>query len=86
MSPYRDGEGVFVQGPNALLVLLGDASGCPLIQGNGDAGINATEGDATVRAPLGQRRLWYFRKSRRHNCTERFTDKSRQHQAAEQLD
>jgi hypothetical protein len=48
-----DGEGVFLQGPNALLVLRSDPSGCPLIQGNGDAGINASGGGATVRAPLG---------------------------------
>jgi hypothetical protein len=49
-----DGEGVFLQGPNALLALRSDASGgCPLIQGNGDNGILATGGGATVRAPLG---------------------------------
>jgi hypothetical protein len=48
-----DGEGVFVEGPNALLALRSNASGCPLIQGNGDNGILATGGGATVRAPLG---------------------------------
>jgi len=48
-----DGEGVFLQGPNALLVLRGDFSGCPLIQGNGDAGVFATDGGSSVRAPLG---------------------------------
>lgn len=49
-----DGEGIFVQGPNALLVLRMDSAGnCPLIQGNGDTGINASEGGTTVRVPLG---------------------------------
>lgn len=48
-----DGEGVFVQGPNALLALRSDPSGCPLIQGNGDNGILATGSGATVRVPLG---------------------------------
>ena len=48
-----DGEGVFVQGPNALLVLRSDPSGCPLIQGNGDSGIFASGSGATVRVPLG---------------------------------
>lgn len=48
-----DGEGVFVQGPNALLLLLSDASGCPLIQGNGDNSIFAQGGGAAVRAPQG---------------------------------
>lgn len=48
-----DGEGVFVQGPNALLALRSDPSGCPLIQGNGDNGILAIGSGATVRVPLG---------------------------------
>jgi hypothetical protein len=50
-----DGEGVFLQGPNAALILLGDASGnCPLIQGNGDSGIFSGGGGTTVRAPGGR--------------------------------
>lgn len=50
-----DGEGVFLQGPNATLTLQADASGnCPLIQGNGDSGIFASQGGATVRAPGGR--------------------------------
>lgn len=43
------GEGVLVQGPNALLILRSDTSICPLIQGNGNNGILATGGGATVR-------------------------------------
>jgi hypothetical protein len=47
-----NGEGVFLQGPNSLLGLHNDSSGhCPLIQGNGDNGILATGGGASVRAP-----------------------------------
>jgi hypothetical protein len=49
-----DGEGIFIQGPNALLILRADFAGnCPVIQGNGDAGINANEGGTTVRVPIG---------------------------------
>ena len=49
-----NGEGVFLQGPNALLILRNDSSGnCPLIQGNGDNGILAAGGETTVLAPLG---------------------------------
>jgi hypothetical protein len=44
-----DGEGVFLQGPNATLFLFADGSGnCPTIQGNGDNGIFAFGGGATV--------------------------------------
>ena len=46
-----DGEGIFLEGPSALLVLRGNASGCPLIQNNGDSGILATGGGAVVRIP-----------------------------------
>lgn len=46
-----DGEGIFLEGPSALLVLRGNASGCPLIQNNGDSGIFAQGGGAAVRIP-----------------------------------
>jgi len=49
-----DGEGVFLQGPNAALILRADGSGnCPVIQGNGDTGIFAFGGGADVRTPFG---------------------------------
>lgn len=51
---HGDGEGVFLQGPNALLIVRADGAGnCPVIQGNGDNGILAQGGGTVVRAPLG---------------------------------
>lgn len=47
-----NGEGVFVQGPGAILFLLSDEAGnCPLIQGSGDSGIWATATGAHVAIP-----------------------------------
>ena len=45
------GAGVFLAGPNALVILVSDGSGnCPTIQRNGAAGVFAQNGGAVVRA------------------------------------